>query len=132
MLQCNDFRKAKPIYKECRKALLKITSEEKDPFAFAKLTYRLAYCSMYQHDFASAEQLGRKAVDLIKNVGDEHLLLRFQFDLACVMIQGGDRSRALDLHERILADRVRVHCKDSYFTLQSPYAVYASYSHMQR
>ncbi|KAK2732801.1 hypothetical protein CKAH01_08622 [Colletotrichum kahawae] len=132
MLQCNDFRKAEPIYKDCRQTLLKITSEEKDPFAFAKLTHHLAYCSMYRHDFASAEQLGRKSVDLIKNVGDEHLVLRFQFDLACIMLQGGDHSGALDLHERILADRVRVHGKDSYFTLQSQYAVGAIYSYMQR
>ncbi|EQB43390.1 hypothetical protein CGLO_17967 [Colletotrichum gloeosporioides Cg-14] len=111
MLRCNDFRKAEPMYKQCRQALLKITSEGKDPFPFAKLTHHLAYCSMYQHDFASAEQPGRKYVVLIKNFGDEHLVLRFQFDLACIML---------------------VHGKDSYFTLQSQYAVGSIFSHMQR
>ncbi|KAF6820121.1 hypothetical protein CPLU01_12846 [Colletotrichum plurivorum] len=132
LLQSNDFRAAEPIYQHCHEKLLKITSEEEDPFSFAKFAHHLAYCSMYRRDFAQAISLAEKAIGLMEQFKDSLLVLRFQFDLACIMLQSNDVAGALDLHERILADRMRLQGKDSYFTLQSQYAVGAIYSYMKR
>ncbi|EXF76699.1 hypothetical protein CFIO01_03510 [Colletotrichum fioriniae PJ7] len=132
LLQGNDFKAAESIYKGCHERLLIITSEESDPFSFAKLAHHMAYCSMYRHDFEEAIQLAEKAIRLMQVFGDKLLVLRFQFDLACIVLQSGDLQGSLDQHEIILAERIRLQGKDSYFTLQSQYAVGALYSYLER
>ncbi|KAG7052717.1 nb-arc domain containing protein [Colletotrichum scovillei] len=132
LLQGNDFKAAEAIYKGCHERLLTITSEESDPFAFAKLAHHMAYCSMYRHDFAEAILLAERAIRLMQVFGDKLLVLRFQFDLACIVLQSGDLQGSLDQHEIILAERMRLQGKDSYFTLQSQYAVGALYSYLAR
>ncbi|KAK1640061.1 hypothetical protein BDP81DRAFT_311482 [Colletotrichum phormii] len=132
LLQGNDFKAADSIYRDCHERLLTITSEESDPFSFAKLAHHMAYCSMYRHDFEEAIQLSEKAVRLMQVFGNKLLVLRFQFDLACIILQSGDLQGSLDQHEIILAERIRLQGKDSYFTLQSQYAVGALYSYLER
>ncbi|OHE93061.1 hypothetical protein CORC01_11618 [Colletotrichum orchidophilum] len=132
LLQCNDFKAAESIYKDCHERLLTITSEESDPFSFAKLAHHMAYCSMYRHAFKEAIQLAERAVELMEVFGDKLLVLRFQFDLACITLQSGDLQGSLNQHEIILAERIRLQGKDSYFTLQSQYAVGALYSYLER
>ncbi|KAK1713702.1 hypothetical protein BDP67DRAFT_565780 [Colletotrichum lupini] len=132
LLQGNDFKAAESIYKGCHERLLTITSEESDPFSFAKLAHHMAYCSMYRHDFGEAILLAERAIRLMQVFGDKLLVLRFQFDLACIVLQSGDLKGSLDQHEIILAERIRLQGKDSYFTLQSQYAVGALYSYLER
>ncbi|KAK1456501.1 hypothetical protein CCUS01_09948 [Colletotrichum cuscutae] len=132
LLQGNDFKAAESIYKGCHERRLTITSEESDPFSFAKLAHHMAYCSMYRHDFGEAILLAERAIRLMQVFGDKLLVLRFQFDLACIVLQSGDLKGSLDQHEIILAERIRLQGKDSYFTLQSQYAVGALYSYLER
>jgi len=132
LLQFNRFEEAQTIYVDCYVSLQNISGGKDEAFAFAKLYHHLAYCKMYHHDFFNANRLSQKAVELIGQFENPGLLLRYQFDQACILLQGGDKQAALDLHERILAERLRIHGKESYFTLQSQYAIAAIYSYLER
>ncbi|KAJ0296361.1 hypothetical protein COL516b_011644 [Colletotrichum fioriniae] len=92
----------------------------------------MSYCGMYRHDFEEAIQLAEKAIRLMQVFGDKLLVLRLQFDSACIVLQSVDLQGSLDQNETILAERIRLQGKDSYFTLQSQYAVGALYSYLER
>jgi tetratricopeptide (TPR) repeat protein len=133
MLQFNNYQDAEPIYQGCHERFLKLGPEESNPFAFAKLYHHMAYCRMYRRDFDEAIKLARRSISIIEALyGDKQLSLRYQFDLACIMLQKGDKEEALRLHNAILTERVNLVGRASYFTLQSQYAVGALYSYLGR
>ncbi|KAH6675312.1 nb-arc domain-containing protein [Plectosphaerella plurivora] len=132
LLQFNKFRDAEKLYADCHESLLQVRGDNKEAFSFAKLNHHMAYCKMYHGEFEEANNLSSKAVELIGSWGTPALRMRYQFDQACILLQSGDKPGALDLHERILNERLEVHGKESYFTLQSQYAVAAMYSYLER
>src|SRR5205814_8762751 len=105
MLQFNNYREAEPIYEDCQREFLKLGAEETMPFAFAKLYHHMAYCKMYRREFSQAIRLANRAVALVgalvEQLGDKQLVLRYQFDLAFITLQKGDKAEALRLHEEI-------------------------------
>jgi hypothetical protein len=89
---------------------------------------------MYHHDFEEAIKLSSKAVELVsRQTGQPQLTLRYQFDLACIILQSGDIEKALAMQDQILRTRITLqgNGKANYFTLQSYYAVGAAYAHLE-
>jgi hypothetical protein len=69
---------------------------------------------MYRRDFMGAIKLAEKAVALI------------------ALVPGGDVERSLEMHKQILAARLDLQGRASYFTLQSYYAIGALYYYLGR
>jgi len=134
LLQFNDYKNAEPIYQECL-AKYRELGMESDPaiaFAIAKLYHHMAYCKMYRTEFPTAIDFSERAVAIIEKLSDRAIILRYKFDLACIILQSGDKARALALQLDILKDRVGFQGRASYFTLQSQYAVAALYHYVGR
>jgi tetratricopeptide (TPR) repeat protein len=127
LLQFNDYKTAEPIYKDCYTKYLELGSETEPSaaFALAKLNHHMAYCKMYRREFDKAIELAEKAVAIVSKLGDKQMMLRYQFDLACIILQSGAREKALALHQEILDARLGLQGRASYFSLQSQYAVAA-------
>jgi tetratricopeptide (TPR) repeat protein len=125
LLEFNNYKEAEIIYQDCYRKFLAWGAEEDNPFDCAKLNHHIAYCFMYRRDFQGAIRLAEKAVTLISLLlgGDKRLLLRYKFDLACIVLQSGDIERSLEMHKQILAARLDLQGRASYFTIQSYYAV---------
>jgi tetratricopeptide (TPR) repeat protein len=134
LLQFNDYENAEPIYQQCYKKCLEWGPEEANPFDCAKLNHHMAYCLMYRRDFEGAIRLAERAITLIGLFpgADKQLVLRYKFDLACIVLQSGNIKRALELHKLILTARLDLQGRDSYFTLQSYYAVGALFSYLDQ
>lgn len=132
LLEFNKFHEAEELYINCHESLLQVRGGQEEAFSYAKLNHHMAYCKMYHGEFDEAIALSTKAVELIGSWGSPTLRLHYQFDQACILLQGGDKQGALDFHRRILSERLEVHGKESYFTLQSQYAVAAIYSYLDR
>jgi tetratricopeptide (TPR) repeat protein len=134
LLQFNDYKEAEPIYQRCYATTLEWGTENDNPFECAKLNHHMAFCKMYRRDFKEAIRLSERAIELVQ-VFDENsrqLLLRYRFDLACIILQSGDKERALEMHKDILLARENLQGRASYFTLQSYYAVGALCSYLGR
>jgi hypothetical protein len=133
LLQFNNYKEAEPIYQKCHAKLLEWGAEEDNPFDCAKLNHHMAYCLMYRRDFKGAIKLAERAIELVKLLGgDKQLILRYEFDLACIVLQNGDAERSLEMHKQILTARLDLQGRASYFTLQSYYAVGALCSYLGR
>jgi hypothetical protein len=130
LLQFNDYKAAEPIYQKCYEMYLGLGagSDPSSIFALAKLNHHMAYCKMYRKEFSAANALAEKAVAFIERLGDRQMTLRYQFDQACIILQSGDKERALALHREILEQRLGLQGRASYFSLQSQYA-YAGLCH---
>jgi tetratricopeptide (TPR) repeat protein len=134
LLQFNNYKDAEPIYQECHAKYQEWGSEDEMYFEHAKFNHHMAYCRMYHHDFDEAIRLSSKAVDLIsRHMGQPQLIMRYEFDLACIILQSGDIERALVMQDKILRKRLTLqgNGKASYFTLQSYYAVGAAHAHLK-
>lgn len=127
LLQFNDYKAAEQIYKDCYTKYLELGSstESNISFALAKLNHNVAFCKMYRREFDKAIELAEKSVVIVEKLGDKQLMLRYQFDLACIILQSGAREKALAMHREILDARVGLYGRASYFSLQSQYAVAA-------
>ena len=127
LLQFNDYKQAAPIYESCLLTYTEVGDAQDNgaAFAIAKLHHHLAYCKMYERRFDEALRLSEKAVRIIGAVSDMAMTLRYQFDMACILLQSGRLQAALDMHQDILKARLGFQGRASYFTLQSQYAVAA-------
>jgi tetratricopeptide (TPR) repeat protein len=143
-LEFHNFEYAEPIYERCfrdfsemfpagaqgtyhhqqKSTLMDVTK------VFAKLDHHKAYCKMYRGDFPAAIDLASRAIEHIARLQNRTFLLRYQFDLACIKLQSGDREGALALHEEIYRERTELHGPTSYFTLMSQYAVGAVHHYL--
>ncbi|RFU32291.1 hypothetical protein B7463_g4032, partial [Scytalidium lignicola] len=133
LLQFNRYKEAEEIYERCRAKYKEWGTEDVTPFEFAKFYHHLAFCRMYHEDWPGAFEMAEKAIELVtRHNGQMQLILRFKFDLACIILQSGDLQRSLELQEQILKVRLQMQGKGkaSYFTLQSYYAVGALYAHL--
>jgi tetratricopeptide (TPR) repeat protein len=137
LLQFNNYEEAEPIYQECHEKYQQWGTEDDIDlsFEYAKFNHHMGLCRMYKKDFAEARALSEKAVELVsRQTGQLQLQLRFKFDLGCIILQGGDPEKALEMHEEVLNTRLHMqgNYKANYFTLQSYYAVGAIYAHLER
>jgi hypothetical protein len=132
LLQFNDYKRAEPIYQKCYASTLEWGAEVDNPFECAKLNHHMAFCKMYRRDFDEAIRLSKRAIELVQmfDESNQQLLLRYRFDLACIILQSGDKERALEMHKQILSARMDLQGRASYFTLQSYYAVGALCSYL--
>lgn len=133
LLQFNNYKEAEPIYQDCYKNYCEWGTEDDIPVEYAKFNHHMAFCRMYYKDFEGAFKLSEKAIELVSRQNDqEQLILRFKFDLACIILQSGEIERSLDMQLQILKTRPTLQGKGkaSYFTLQSYYAVGALYSYL--
>jgi hypothetical protein len=137
LLQFNSYQEAEPIYQECHAKYQQWGTEDDIDlsFEYAKFNHHTAFCSMFHRDFDGARALAQKAIELIsRQAGQPQLMLRFKFDLGCIVLQSGDAEQALEIQEQILNTRLHMqgNGKANYFTLQSYYAVGAIYAHLGR
>jgi tetratricopeptide (TPR) repeat protein len=134
LLQFNNYREAEKIYQECDEKYRKWGTEADIPFEYGKFYHHAAFCRMYDKDFKTAIKLSEKAIELVTRGQSDHiqLILRFRFDLACIVLQSGDIERSLRIQEQILKARLSLqgNGKATYFTLQSYYAVGALYAYL--
>lgn len=133
LLQFNDYKAAEPIYQDCYDKYREWGTEDEIPFEYAKFNHHMAFCRMYHRDFETAFKLSEKAIELIsRQNGQVQLILRFKFDLACIILQSGDIERSLEMQLQILKTRLTLQGKGKagYFTLQSYYAVGALYFYL--
>jgi tetratricopeptide (TPR) repeat protein len=141
-LEFHDFEYAEPIYERClgefsdmfpsgpQGAYPKSTQVDVAK-VFAKLDHHKAYCKMYRGDFPAAIELASRAIEHIARLQNKSLTLRYQFDLACIKLQSGDRQGAMALHEEVYRERVELNGPTSYFTLMSQYAVGAVHHYLR-
>lgn len=83
----------------------------------------MAFIRMYQGNYNEALELGQLGVQYMDETGNEALMLRFKFDLACIHLQSGMVDKAFELHKEVLEKRIVVCGKVNEGTLQSYYAV---------
>lgn len=132
LLQFNNYKEAEPIYQTCYAKYQEWGSEDEIHFEYAKFYHHMAFCRMYHHDFEEAIRLSSRGVELCsRQTGQAALILRFKFDLACIILQSGDAQKALEIQEQILRMRKALQGKGkaNYFILQSYYAVGALHAH---
>jgi tetratricopeptide (TPR) repeat protein len=134
LLQFNLYEKAEPIYEKCyTNCIATAENPTVDPvsgvpvfpslaFALAKINHHLAHCKMYRRDWPEAIRLANLAVTMIERVNDRQLTMRYQFDLACILLQSGKMNEAWALQRDILQARIGLQGRASYFSLQSQYA----------
>ena len=124
LLQYNDYERAEPIFRKCLKKYLDWGSEAEIPYEYYKYNHHVAFCRLYQHDFAGAIEFAEKSLRLITlATGQSSATSKTRFDLACIVLQSGDTQRALALHKEVLESNLRQHGKFNFLTLQSYYSV---------
>ena len=123
LLQYNRYQEAEPILSSCLEKYRQWDTSEEIPFEYAKYDHKMAFVRMYQGRYAEALELGQLGVHYMDKTGNEELMLRFKFDLACTHLQSGDADKALEMHKEVLGKRIIVCGKVNENTLQSYYAV---------
>lgn len=124
LLQYNNFRKAEPIFALCFEKYKTWGSPEEIPYEYAKYYHHMAFCLMYQKKFSEAIDLAKQALRWVTvATGTSAAHDRWKFALACIVLQSGDLTTALELHNEILESRKKQHGETASLTLQSWYAV---------
>lgn len=129
LLQYNKFSEASPIFDNCLERYKTWGPPEQIPYEYAKYYHHKASCLMYDGDFERAIPMAEQGLFWVeKATGPSAASNRWRFDLACLVLQSGDRQRALSLHKKVLEARIALHGKFGLLTLQSYYAVGAAHS----
>ena len=123
LLQYNDYNGAEPILEDCLAKYQEWGSEEEIPFEYAKYYHNMALVRMYQRRFAEAFHLAGTGVFHMGKARLDSLSYRFKFDQACIILQSGDKEKALEMHEEILKRRTFICGQSNEFTLHSCFAV---------
>ena len=124
LLQYNEYEKAEPMFEKCLVKYREWGTEAEIPYEYYKYNHHMAFCRMYQHDFVKAIDLAEKSVELIRlATGQSSATSKTISDLACIVLQSGDITRALSLYREVLESNLRLHGKSNFLTLQSYYAV---------
>lgn len=130
LLQYNTFKEAGPIFDKCLERYRQWGPPEEIPYEYAKYHHHKAYCLMYEGDFDRAVPLAEEGLHWVEVATGKSSAAsnRWRFDFACVVLQSGDKTRALELHKEVLEARMKLHGKFGLLTLQSYYAVGAAHS----
>ena len=106
LCQYNRYNEAEPILINCLEKYREWGSPEEIPFDYGKYYHKMAFVRMYQGRYEEALKIGEKGVQHMSMAGSVSLMLRFEFDLACIRLQSGDVDGALMLHEQVLERRM--------------------------
>lgn len=123
LLHFNRYQQAEPYIEKCLKKYQEWGPEEEYPFEYAKYYNKIALVRMYQGRFDEAIDFAQKGVALMEKKGYMIFASRFNFDLACIILQSGDVDRALKVHNEILAQRIEDLGQSNELTLHSIYAI---------
>ncbi len=124
LLQYNEYQRAEPMFRKCLTKYRDWGTETDIPYEYYKYNHHVAFCRLYQRDFAGAIELAEKSLRLIiLATGESSAASKTRFDLACIVLQSGDTQRALALHKEVLASNLRLHGRFNFLTLQSYYSV---------
>ncbi|KIY02879.1 uncharacterized protein Z520_01344 [Fonsecaea multimorphosa CBS 102226] len=128
LLQYNQYREAARIFDMCFEKYQRWGPPEEIPYEYAKYYHHKAYCLMYEGNFEQAVPLAEYGLHWVQvATGQSAATNRWRFDLACLVLQSGDKQRALNLHKEVLEARLKLHGKFGLLTLQSYYAVGAAH-----
>ena len=128
LLQYNNYQDAAPIFDKCLAKYKEWGAPAEIPYEYAKYYHHKAYCLMFEGKFEEAVSLAEQGLHWVEAAtGPSASANRWRFDLACLLLQSGDRKRALDLHKQVLQARLKLHGKFGLLTFQSYYAVGAAH-----
>ncbi|ETI22747.1 hypothetical protein G647_06823 [Cladophialophora carrionii CBS 160.54] len=128
LLQYNNYKEAAPIFDNCLEKYHEWGPPEEIPYEYAKYHHHKAYCLMYEGKFEQAVPMAEQGLHWVQvATGQSAATNRWRFDLACLVLQSGDRQRALNLHKEVLEARLKLHGKFGLLTFQSYYAVGAAH-----
>lgn len=123
LLQFHDYRQAEPIIEECLKKYQQWGPAEDLPYEYAKYYNKMALVRLYQRRFDEAIDLARQGVNWMGQTQNFSLRSRFDFDLACILLQSGKVEQSRQLHQRIFDARVEKLGQSSELTLHSRFAI---------
>lgn len=130
LLQYNKHIEAEPIFRRCLVKYHEWGNETEIPYEYYKFNHHTAFCRLYYGDFAEAIKLAEEGLRMVTlATGQSSATSKTRFDLACIVLQSGDTTRALELHQQVLESNLKQHGKFSFLTLQSYYAVGALHAY---
>ena len=127
LLHYHRWKQAEPIIEMCLAKFKEWGPEEEIPFEYSKYHNKIALVRMYQGRFKEAIKHADRSVDLMEKKGFAIFKTRFEFDMACIILQSGDLDRALELHREIYTQRFETVGITNELSLHSMYAVGAIY-----
>ena len=123
LLHYHRYNEAEPLLEECLSKYKEWDTEEVIPFEYAKYYNKIGLVRMYQGKFAEAIDLAAHSVKLMAQTGYKMFKTRFEYDMACIILQSGDLDRALQLHMDIYGLRIETLGATNELTLHSMYAI---------
>ncbi|KAL9043636.1 MAG: hypothetical protein Q9214_003184, partial [Letrouitia sp. 1 TL-2023] len=123
LLQYNRYHEVETILEKCLKKYREWGSPDEIPYEYAKYGHKMGLIRMYQGRYEEALELCQQGVQHMEKTGNDSLMLRFKFDLACIHLQKGDIEQSLAVHKQVLSQRIPVCGKVNENTLQSYYAI---------
>lgn len=123
LLQYNRYQEVEPILEKCLEKYREWGSPDEIPYEYAKYGHKMGLIRMYQGRYEEALVLCKQGVQHMEKTGNDSLMLRFKFDLACIYLQKGDIEQSLAVHKQVLSQRIPVCGKVNENTLQSYYAI---------
>lgn len=123
LLQYNRYQEVETVLDKCLEKYREWGSPDEIPYEYAKYGHKMGLIRMYQGRWEEALELCQNGVQHMDKTGNDSLMLRFKFDLACIHLQKGDIEQSLVIHKQVLNQRIRVCGKVNENTLQSYYAI---------
>jgi tetratricopeptide (TPR) repeat protein len=128
-----DHSKASALIQQCRDKYEEWGTEEEYPFEFSKYYHNMAAVMVLQRRFDEAIKLCERALDLTEKVhpvGQGPRWIEFRYNLACYLLQAGDKQGSLKMHKDVKRRREELTGESSYVSLQSCYTIGSIYHHL--
>lgn len=123
LLQFHDYRRAEPVIEDCLRKYQEWGTPEELPYEYAKYYNKMALVRLYQRRYDEAIDLAKQGVKWMGVTQNFSLQSRFDFDLACILLQTGKVEESRQLHQRIFDGRVEKLGQSSELSLHSRYAI---------
>ena len=123
LLQYNRYQEVESKLDKCLTKYRQWGTPDDIHYEYAKYGHKMGLIRMYQGRYVEALTLCREGVQHMEKTGNDSLMLRFKFDLACIHLQNGDIEQSLEIHQQVLNQRLSVCGKSNENTLQSYYAI---------
>lgn len=131
LLQSYEYSEAAILIEQCREQYQKWGTEDEYPFEYAKYYHNIGTVRMLQKRFDEAIACTQRALDLTrKDTGIGPRYLFYLYDMACYVLQAGDKEKALKLHKEVKELREEICGEYNDVTLQSCYTVGVIYHHL--
>ncbi|KIW98283.1 uncharacterized protein Z519_01867 [Cladophialophora bantiana CBS 173.52] len=104
------FKEAARIFDMCFEKYQRWGPPEEIPYEYAKYYHHKAYCLMYEGNFEQAVLMAEHGFYWVQvATGQPAGSNRWRCDLACLVLQSGDKEHALKLHKEVLTSRGQAH-----------------------